>query len=823
MGSGTSTSKSLDGIAYAAATLPKKEQHQFLAIVGAATEALASERHASEGAGRIRDEAELQANPELSRCSLDREESFEKWTPRRGTVSAGHKLHQHTEVNILCFSDPGQDLDDEMAFIMMRHLIEEGLINLVGIVTTLAPAYDRARLCRGTLNLLGLSRVPVAVGTDGGDTDGKHTADPFLSHASSYMPSFNSEASVTLEPGRRFLSRTYREASPGSLTLLIIASLKDAALFLRDNESLFVQKTKEVVIQGGVLEVPSDGQLFEPDTSNNLTFDKAASAFFFRRCQELGVRLVLCSRYAVYAAKMSRGTYDRLADMGSSIGRRLRNAQRESIESLWARAALPADDDNRKGLPERCDRKWFMNTFCSGKDDPHRTASDPVWDLVDGFMQYDTMALFAAIPSLRRSFFDPVTAQVNGVEHLVIGVSEDKPNVAEPKTDLLEMLHDGFCTGLALDHHFKAQVIIIQELRPDTFVDLILACAMLRTLFELGTVHCTGIVASVDSTDATFMASDPIRRLHKTLDALGLRFIPLHVASGEEGTKILSKLYADALPSGVTLINTASLTLLSKFAEVYSRQFREKTARVVLLCGAKPREYKGSMIEPDPSAQNNRLNLSAANYFFQTAQELSVPLVVISRFTTQNLQLPRALFEVLKTHGGEVGGVIFESQQASLQELWRKANAPVNSTEREKLPPRCNREWFLATFCDDKPFDPSKDIWEQVDNFNAYTPLALLAALPAVIKRFLKTLPIQIRAATHQVIGWSHDDPCIADHAGLQKALAQYIVYGCRLNVSAYSLPPLEPIQLASGASMELLVDHEAIESMIPAHAAYSW
>ena len=32
-----------------------------------------------------------------------------------------------------------------------------------------------------------------------------------------------------------------------------------------------------------------------------------------------------------------------------------------------------------------------------------------MWDLVDGFMQYDSMAVLAAIPGLRDTYFAPTT------------------------------------------------------------------------------------------------------------------------------------------------------------------------------------------------------------------------------------------------------------------------------------------------------------------------------------------------------------------------------------------------------------------------------
>eukprot|EP00930_Biecheleria_cincta_P092740 TRINITY_DN8275_c0_g4_i1.p1 TRINITY_DN8275_c0_g4~~TRINITY_DN8275_c0_g4_i1.p1 ORF type:complete len:802 (-),score=104.89 TRINITY_DN8275_c0_g4_i1:41-2335(-) len=742
---------------------------------------------------------------------------------RPATVTTGKLSSVDCNTCIIAISDPGQDLDDEMAFIMMRALVEEGLIDLRGIVTTLCPSFDRARLCVGTLNLLGLSRVPVGIGTDGGDTDGKHSAAPFQNNASSYMPGKNSEASMTLEPGPRLMHRLYAAAQPKSITLLIIASLKDAAIFIRDNEELFVEKTKEVVIQGGVAELPpAKGQFMEPDTSNNLTFDTKSSTYLYRRCQELGVRLILCSRWAAYAAKMPRGTYDELAELGSSIGRRLRNAQRESIEQLWARAAVGADDPSRKGLPPRCDRTWFINTFCGGNDDPIRTAADPVWDLVDGFMQYDTMALFAAVPELRGEFYEPVKVKVGKTEHLVIGVSQDKPNLFEPKDALMNYLFNGFRKGVTLNHHFKAQVIILGELREDTVVDVSLTCAMLRTLFSLGTLHCNGILTCTNSKDDAVCTEATIKILENTLNELGLRFVPLINKTDTLSTaETLIDLYNDALPIGVTLINTASLTVISKFAELNPRLFREKTARVILMGGANKREHKNSWLEPDPTAQNNRLDLEAARSFYKTAQDLSVPLVVLSRFATQQGQVPRALFDMLRDHCGSVGQSVCDVQRKSVEALWDKANAPPGSSKRGNLPERCDRAWFLSTFCNGAEFDDSRGVWDQMASFNVYSPLTLIVALPGVMRQFLNATNIEVRATVHQVIGWSADDSCVADPSGLQNVLAHYILYGCHANFSHFAGERVPALRLPSGREVELSMSERAIQAVIPENAAY--
>ena len=42
--------------------------------------------------------------------------------------------------------------------------------------------------------------------------------------------------------------------------LICISSLKDAAQFLRENEALFVEKTKSVTIQGGCLPFNAEDQ-----------------------------------------------------------------------------------------------------------------------------------------------------------------------------------------------------------------------------------------------------------------------------------------------------------------------------------------------------------------------------------------------------------------------------------------------------------------------------------------------------------------------------------------------------------------------------------
>lgn len=204
-------------------------------------------------------------------------------------------------------------LVSQMAMVLVRSLQDKGLVDLKGAVANLAPSRARARLVRGTLVELGLGAVPVATGTDGGFTK--------------YIPSFEETARDYIAPddatfdhtcGIDLLNQLYETAAENSLELLCISSLKDAAEFLRAHEQLFLSKTKAVTIMGGVMpfDQNADDELLVPDTAHNNTFDKEASDFFYRRCQEIRVPLIIVSRHAAMQCPMPRSIYDDMAQTG---------------------------------------------------------------------------------------------------------------------------------------------------------------------------------------------------------------------------------------------------------------------------------------------------------------------------------------------------------------------------------------------------------------------------------------------------------------------------------------------------------------------------
>lgn len=284
---------------------------------------------------------------------------------------------------LLVISDLGQDNDDEMALMLMSELVRSEEVVPLGVVANLRPAASRAALARGTLDMLGLHHVPVGIGTDGGSKKHTDTFSAFISEGMTgvdYLKEPMEAVKRVLEAegtpreaatckecriysGQKLLRSVLQQATPVSVTLLLLSSMRDAAEFLRNDEQLFVQKVKCVTIMGGVEEIAEDRPLKPDMAAHNNCFDTESAGFLYQRLWELGVPMVVLSRFAAYSCPVGRHVYDLMvrSPVPNPVACRLHRAQRASIENLWA-------DVNAGGrLPERCDSRWFCDTFCDGE------------------------------------------------------------------------------------------------------------------------------------------------------------------------------------------------------------------------------------------------------------------------------------------------------------------------------------------------------------------------------------------------------------------------------------------------------------------------
>mmetsp|Transcript_9613 Transcript_9613/g.22742 ORF Transcript_9613/g.22742 Transcript_9613/m.22742 type:complete len:1168 (+) Transcript_9613:336-3839(+) len=689
-------------------------------------------------------------------------------------------------------SDPGEDLDDEIAMIMLRFLVEKGHLQCKGVIANLKPSEDRARLMRGTLDTLGLYDVPVGMGTDGGSM---HHRSTFADTAKSYMPSPTDERAQSIKSGRRLLYEIFHNAEPKSLVMVLISSLKDAALFLRDNQKLFVDKIRYVTIMGGVepFDENDTTSYLEPDTAQNNQFDRTASHFFYRRCQELGVPMIILSRLAAYSCPVTKRMYDYLAQTNSPVGCRLQNAQKASIENLWARVCLPGDDPNRCGLPARCDAAWFSDTFCGGHI-PSMEKHETIWDHVTNFKMYDTLALIAAVPSLRETYFDCVPKLVRGVEHLVCGASAERPGLKPGKEEeIRRFMSNGFFTGLTLDMSQAVDTVIISD--PGQDQDDEMAMVLLRSLTERGLVNCRGIVTNLCP------ASDRARLARGTLDVLGLDKIPVAVgtdggsdkhtdnfsdtasaympqtldeASSQSGSELLLHIYQTAPVTGIRLLLISSIKDAAKFMQEHEEIFVEKTKDVTIMGGVKPFDSDlddNALLEPD-TAQNNTFCMEGAEYLYRRCQELGVPLVILTRHSAYRCPMPRSVYDRMARTGNPIGVRLQKSQRAAIEDLWVRACLPDEDPARLGLPPRCNKEWFCNTFCNKKGKDRGGDqsIWDLIKSFNMYDPMALLASIPQIRHRYFNWKTKVVNGVEHIVIGMDKENN------GVHEELAEELV-----------------------------------------------
>lgn len=357
-------------------------------------------------------------------------------------------VDQSPRPQVILITDPGKDLDDEQAMVLAAGLHHAEIINLVAVVANLDPALDRAKLARGTLDLLELFSVRVGIGTPvfvGGKTE-KHECDADYANAvlpTNLHPFFvDPEGLLTRLTTPQLLRAILKVAGPKSLTWVLNSGLTDAALCFLSDPTLFVEKTKEVVIMGGVQNGvfaagPDKVQYLTPDTAANNAYDWPSALFLYQALQELKVPMCVVMRWMPYACQFPFSLYDKFAATGNPIGANLLRRQAPSINLLWKAAnvtqeemADPARAAIRGKLPMDRNRQWFVNVFCKGVD-PGIGPTEEVWSYVGDYNQYDALALAMVVPEIRSRYTIPVQVEVKGVQHQIIGIAKEQPGLKD--------------------------------------------------------------------------------------------------------------------------------------------------------------------------------------------------------------------------------------------------------------------------------------------------------------------------------------------------------------------------------------------------------
>ena len=259
--------------------------------------------------------------------------------------------------------DVGRTADTELALVLLRVLRDLGHIEPKAVIATLWPQQDRSRLLRRRLDSLGLHDVPVGIGTDGGvSKHDREISETLCTLGETPAFSGSPERAGQSVPGGRLLETTCDNADPASLVILVMSSLKDAAICLRDSEERFKAKVKSVVLMGGISVSDTGGYAqfkgrhkryrrsslqnmlvpekikaeppMAPDNCEINQFDIAAAQFFMSRCQHLGIQLIMVPIEATRSVTVPSAFYDQLADGGSASGHRIRQ-----VTAAWRQHA----------------------------------------------------------------------------------------------------------------------------------------------------------------------------------------------------------------------------------------------------------------------------------------------------------------------------------------------------------------------------------------------------------------------------------------------------------------------------------------------------
>lgn len=695
-------------------------------------------------------------------------------------------------------TDAGRSLEDELTLILLRAFAERGLVQPQAVIANVSPALARARLTRGTLDTLGLYNVPVGVGTDGGT--GTKGEDTWSASAEQYVPREQSQSAKALISGRRLLHRTFVRARANSLTLLLLSSTKDAALFFRDNTELFRSKIKTVVFSGGARmprrRVGVDAALIEPDESSlNVAIDVTSAQFLFQRLQEMGVPLIVLGQGAARAAPTPRNVFDQLAELGSPIGWRLRSSQKDAIEKLW-----------REARREETQRIQFLKRYCGSNDVPR--SEDNIWAYTEGFDVKDTLALIACVPTLREKFLSPQVYTLRGVDHMCIGTSVGDCGIKpDPENLLVHHLSGAFVSGITLNSNLcRPEIIVVSD--PGQDLDDEMALILLRALIEEGLVSCEAIICNLQPANRRALLA------RGTLDCLGLQHVLVGVGSDGgsnnhldtfansaqhympqemeliDGQLLLHQLYASAPLGGVHLLLISSMTDAAQFVRENEALFVQKTQSVTIMGGVEPFNVDdGLQLIPD-TANNNTFDMSAAKELYARCQDLRVPLVILSRYAAYACPMPRDIYDDMAWTGHPIGLRLQTTQRQSIEGLWQRA-ASADGEKRMGLPDRCNKQWFCSTFCKGRGLDRTCDdsIWDLVVSFNMYDPLALMACVPDLRRRFFTCVEKDVKGVTHTVIGISKDEPGVADDKvkELRDFMYRGFFKGTTLNFSSYT------------------------------------
>ncbi|MFC0140668.1 type III secretion system effector XopQ [Erwinia mallotivora] len=180
---------------------------------------------------------------------------------------------------------------------------------------------------------------------------------------------------------------------------------------------------------------------------------------------------------------------------------------------------------------------------------------------------------------------------------------------------------------------------------------------------------------------------------------------------------------------GLNMVVIAGMTDVNALITACPDLMRQRVDSITIMGGVEPVRDKNGTVQPDTRSYNNATDLDAARHLYRKAQDLGIPLRIVTKEAAYRTAVSPAFYEGLAKSGHPVGQYLRDVQKSALKGLWEGIQAG--------LLPGLNNEWFGRTFMTnaETPAEEKKeahsfdDIWPKVTKLNLYDPLTLLASV----------------------------------------------------------------------------------------------
>ncbi len=296
--------------------------------------------------------------------------------------------------NVLLITDPNSDPDDLACMILLKMMMQQGMVNLCGVVAAKGEFKIRelrAKFAKAALNLLELPEVEVAVGGDYQRRAG--TGDNAFCFAEEVSQLLDKPADV-MPDAKKMMENILHKYD--EITLLIVSPMNDVADFIDYNPELCKAKIRKIIIMGGCKD--DMGCPDEKPHNNAVCYEAAVKLWQF--AVDFQIPLIWMPRESVYQVQVRRDFYERLEKLPHLLAKILLVSNKKLLEMLW--------EDIHCGVFSHFDIKRFAKVFMGSDFGNIKKYEDfsSVWRKLKFFNMYDAAAALVLDKELCEQAFE---------------------------------------------------------------------------------------------------------------------------------------------------------------------------------------------------------------------------------------------------------------------------------------------------------------------------------------------------------------------------------------------------------------------------------